>query len=335
MSSRRVDGRARRQGDALVAAVRRIEAALDGHLKAEADTTGVRSSFHPDDLVAQDIQAWQQDRKAAYIVDDALLGEMRRTLLPEEFVPHTLFGRLPHTAPLFVFSSPVALRTTNGNGALEDVLLNGFLASPRRGPDGKLVGCSILTVGQVVATDDMFTLSLLIPFAEQEVNAEDGRVVVIATDVEVNLAHIVRAATGQFGHLWDPHSGERIDTAGGKENGELSGDEFLGFYPTMLNLVLYVTGEDPDLVSIGVPEEDAARHTANLHMLGFQLGPVLRAANGTESPTNPNELLRRPRWHRYWVGPADGQRQMVLRWVNHTLMCAEDARHLPGLHHIN
>jgi hypothetical protein len=282
---------------------------------------------------------WKRHHKATYLVDDALLRELSGTPLPEGFVPHSVFRRLPHNTPLFVFATPLPMKMTRFDAELRDVLLTGFIVEPfMLDLDGKLVH-TIAFLGHDIELNETLAGTTRIVAEANVTYANDGSELVVASSEGVDLRLMVSIGVGEYGFIDGGANYEEEVEKFKKLNEENP------FYrmaiPLILNLVLYTTVEDPDLQQAPVPTV-AGRHVVGssapqVYELGFRLGALLRGVvrdpiTGCE-PSDRTVIphLRRAHWHRYWVGPKNGDRQVVVRWVSQTLVNADAGAYVPAV----
>ena len=100
-------------------------------------------------------------------------------------------------------------------------------------------------------------------------------------------------------------------------------------YPTDLvaNGVAYICSLNADIRPSyappkGVRENRAKRRSsATWHDVGYRIGADLRAyrryarAESGHRGGTVRPHMRRAHWHRYWTGPMDGERRLVLKWL--------------------
>ena len=114
---------------------------------------------------------------------------------------------------------------------------------------------------------------------------------------------------------------------------------WLGFYNMLLNMVLYLCSEEPDVE--GVREGQDARPRRDLGMMegaveawnvGMRIGSVLRKVKADaercseqgEGSYRVKPHIRTGHYHGYWYGPRSAQaRSYRMRWVAPTLVNAE------------
>jgi hypothetical protein len=95
--------------------------------------------------------------------------------------------------------------------------------------------------------------------------------------------------------------------------------------PAMLvaNMLAYICSKNADIhVSYkpaGKPRN--GRSSATWHEVGYRIGAELREYERIKSGKKPHQggtvrpHIRRAHWHHYWVGPKDGPRELVLKWI--------------------
>ncbi|MBK8755508.1 MAG: hypothetical protein IPL99_29500 [Candidatus Competibacteraceae bacterium] len=75
--------------------------------------------------------------------------------------------------------------------------------------------------------------------------------------------------------------------------------------------------------------------------VGERIGATLRQTDTvTQIPVDPTTTstatshLRRAHWHGYWVGPKEGDRRFILKWIAPTLINATPDTLIPVIHPI-
>ena len=111
-------------------------------------------------------------------------------------------------------------------------------------------------------------------------------------------------------------------------------DTPLGAYPRelLLNGLAYLCSVNSDIVAVYSPQKERRRNNAKKrsqatwHEVGYRIGADLRNYNrvkyerGEKTGRTVRPHMRRAHWHRFWVGPRDGERRLVLRWVAPTMV---------------
>lgn len=101
----------------------------------------------------------------------------------------------------------------------------------------------------------------------------------------------------------------------------------------LLQLVLYLCSDDPDMPSIQHPRARMRQSGAvdtpkdpRVWEVGVRIGAAIRRYHNTpessresceqsESHSSPRPHIRRAHWHHFWTGPLDGDRRLVLHWL--------------------
>ena len=143
----------------------------------------------------------------------------------------------------------------------------------------------------------------------------------------------------------------RADKKVGLKDGFPSGpimDSLGDFVPAFLvNAVIYIASNNSDIAP--TPKRKAKRNPKiNPRKLllensiqdwsaGYVIGPKIEKAlqeynteyeiTGTHNAPRPH--VRGAHWHHYWTGPKDGERTLILRWVDETLVNCTDEKFLP------
>ena len=104
-----------------------------------------------------------------------------------------------------------------------------------------------------------------------------------------------------------------------------------------LQFIIYIMAENADIQDI--PSKKVAKrrkkargisNTANKvneKLVGVRIGSAIRKARASShsSPQGSTGFTKRPHsrrghWHHYWVGPRDGERSLILKWVAPTII---------------
>lgn len=111
-------------------------------------------------------------------------------------------------------------------------------------------------------------------------------------------------------------------------------------YPADLtaNGVAYLCSTNADIVPSYEPQRGIRRNNAKRRSqatwndVGYRIGAELRAwkrkgpashsGNGAGGSVRPH--MRRAHWHHFWVGPRDGERKLVLKWLAPTMVNGGD-----------
>ena len=314
MGSKRKLGQARRQWKQTVAPAER---AL---LATTAFTAGVR--LFPSLYASPAAQAahrivglWNENHRIIYTVDADLQKEITRTGLPTEKIPGEVFDRLPHPAPMFVLTNPIAVSEPETSSTLLYEMF--VVASTRDYVIDHATGKFLLEpqpllrfvwFGHSTANPDEFV------FSTSSVH--------LGGDVDLNyaLANIltdVPAEAGEAAEISKQIRGENWDELNSK------------LFPIASMLIVYACSQDPDLQPVSPPEalrreHSNRRNSYQLHNLGFRIGAAIRSARkptstggGSETTRTVAPHVRKAHWHRFWTGPRKDptQRKLIIRWI--------------------
>ena len=111
-------------------------------------------------------------------------------------------------------------------------------------------------------------------------------------------------------------------------------DTTITHYPVSLvaNGVAYLCSANADIIPSYTPQKNLKRNnakrrsTASWYEVGYRIGSELRAYRRSTSRTlggggwTVRPHMRRAHWHHYWVGPRDGERKLVLKWLAPTMV---------------
>ena len=105
-------------------------------------------------------------------------------------------------------------------------------------------------------------------------------------------------------------------------------------YPVDLvtNGVAYLCSTNADIVPSYKPKAELKpnkgkkRSYATWYDVGYKIGADLRSYQRIKRENNENQggslrpHMRRAHWHHYWVGPKSGDRKLILKWIQSTLI---------------
>lgn len=114
-----------------------------------------------------------------------------------------------------------------------------------------------------------------------------------------------------------------------REFGMMFDDTVIGEYPNGLlaNGVAYLCSKNADIAAVYSPSKERKRNKAKRrsqatwHEVGYRVGAELRnymrakSVGGEKTGRKVRPHMRRAHWHRFWTGPRDGERRLVLKWV--------------------
>lgn len=117
-------------------------------------------------------------------------------------------------------------------------------------------------------------------------------------------------------------------------------DEYSNWIEPFINMLLYICQQEPDIDLHRKPGHSPKRHSYKKTKKGLRLfepstikiwdtgvinGNRLRDSykkiNGNDRKIRPH--LRRAHWHGYWLGPKDGDRNFIYKWLNPIYVDAE------------
>ena len=128
------------------------------------------------------------------------------------------------------------------------------------------------------------------------------------------------------------------------EKVESSAKQYETVLPQLVNHVLYLCSDDPDMPDYAELRErrtfgpGGAAKRAAVVPVGVRIGAALRMAKGgaagkqgggcgpakQASHSSPVAHMRRAHWHHYWTGPRTGERKLVLKWLPPVAVNADD-----------
>jgi hypothetical protein len=265
---------------------------------------------------------WVRDHEIIYSVDTDLRDQLLRSGLPEDEIPSDVFRRLPHGTPMFVLNEPILV--PHG----DDLFAYGqFIAIYMNERTGWI---------DVDATNAEYIRLLWFGINKQWI--DNGKV-----NPDWPAGAIDTMVTSQSISLDEPMINmnellsELVSTAPIVEEGDNFANRILvddgdgwanttkSLFAVGVMLTMYACSDEPDLIDVTPPASLRANgkfkgSNLEIHDLGIRIGAALRThrtasgnATGTGNPVTPH--VRRAHWHRFWTGPRDGERTLVLRWL--------------------
>jgi hypothetical protein len=97
-------------------------------------------------------------------------------------------------------------------------------------------------------------------------------------------------------------------------------------FPVALMSMLYACSDEPDFLDVKPPRILQGRGPVkgddlNVRQVGLRIGTALRShrrasVSSTGVPQSTmTPHVRRAHWHRFWVGPRNGERRLTLKWL--------------------
>lgn len=123
--------------------------------------------------------------------------------------------------------------------------------------------------------------------------------------------------------------------------GGLSGEALTGPLSGLVSVLLYLCADEAEIEERRDPPPKVVRGKKRpiapaakapvVHPCGYRIGARLELAQrrarseGAEvAGATVAPHIRRAHWHRYWTGPRDGERRVVLRWLSPILVGLDD-----------
>jgi hypothetical protein len=293
MGSKKALGQARRSWESRVASAR--ESALDvfiyhlgNHLGKKYTDFAATNDFISAKAM-YGVNKWFESHQTVYDIDGDLFSALMQSSLPDGPVPSDVLRRLPHDAPLFSLPDPIRIG---------DDVYTGFIAH----------------VQTIHASDMSGDAAMILWFG----HSAENRLLTVVSSQSVLLDEDI-----PFDE-WRKKIIDDLEPGSAESDWEQVTDTL---FPMAVNLLLYACSEDADRDPVHPPKGvTAAREGLTgkplaIHALGWRLGAALRNArsasegeashgNGTKAPH-----VRKAHWHRYWTGPLDGERKIIVRWV--------------------
>lgn len=266
---------------------------------------------------------WVRNHEIIYSVDTDLRDQLLRSGLPDDEIPSEVFRRLPHETPMFVLDEPILVPQGD-----ELFAYGQFIAIYMKERTGGI---------DVDATNADFIRLLWFGINKRWIDngkenphwpagAIDTIIACHSISIDepmVNVNELLSKAMSTAplvdeGSLFADHI-----IADEGEGGWANTTELL--FAVGVMLTMYACSDEPDLINVTPPASLRASgkfkgSDLKMHDLGIRIGAALRThrttsgnATGTGNPVTPH--VRRAHWHRFWTGPRDGERHLVLRWL--------------------
>jgi hypothetical protein len=266
------------------------------------------------------LSAWVGNHKTIYSTDPDLLNELSDSDLPEGLMPSEIFRRLPHQAPLIVLQEPIIVEH---DGVI--VQYSQFFVLTFRFTDStsEVVECApheanmirFLWVGTNVENDnDFMTVSQTLDLRDSVVDlhqeldllADKSKRFLEGTDLTAEEIEILDRQLPGKDSQWETTSRR--------------------MFPLAVLLIMYACSESPDIEDVSPSVALSSRggykgRDLSIKDLGLRIGSALRTYRGATGATSEatgrsvTPHLRKAHWHRFWTGPRDGERTLVLRWL--------------------
>lgn len=303
------------------------------------------------------VNNWKNNYRTVYEVDPDLLTEILDSELPDQNIPASVFRHLPHNIPLFVFPEPVRIIHE------DLVAMYGqFMVVPHvwlewqkwsDDPDNDEHLKSLLAKHKVSSIEelpigaDSELLPRLLKITDSENadyvrflwfghNEDDVTDQIITTqtidlldndlvDLRVEINRVVEKLETAIADL-------EVDLIERDKNWEEIARQQFAIASA---LTLYVCSEEPDIIDVEPPVElELSRKSKTSYPtvknLGLRIGSALRkyradATSSSATSTGKTVLphLRKAHWHRFWTGPRDGDRKLIVKWLPPTPVNAD------------
>lgn len=283
------------------------------------------------------IRAWAQNHETIYAIDPDLQDSLVASGMPDAPVPAEVFDRFPHEAPLYLFGTPVSMQegpyTVDYEGFIVDrVLLSTTGVAVRHvpaNPDGS------------VDLDDETVWGLRLVFFGHQRDRWNACIISTATiplegdqwtvDGKVDLEGCMRRLMDVNDHLWNEVDEWSGVTAGSEWHSDRTPaaswkDTQVRLFPVAVAAMLYTLSDQPDMARVSAPRQAGSGRISNAKFsmvdVGIRIGAALRNSRSLASKSPSTGLgaskaphIRRGHWHRFWTGPRDGERKVILRWL--------------------
>lgn len=358
MGSKKDIGRARRTWQRHVAPSLRGRDTMEEYA-AVAETTIKQGKELSEDRHAgiMAVLGWMDNGKVTYQADPDLVSELLATDFPDGFVPYDVFRHRPHLNPYIALPEPMKVPITvtddiySGHnpdlmGSTIHIVYEGFVIMTSKYSRGTNLSC--VWFGrethsmQTVAVTYHMPLSpyIMVNMDHGLAGMTDDDLIVASTDDGIDLHKYVRILSGDFGvnlAVIDPQVNLSKQDEYTITQSVMRPAIWHGIKDVVtlsLNMLLYLSADNMDLGPIAAPHVGGrvVPGTTKLdpHELGYRVGTALRKARTTTRATGSEPTgrgvtphIRRAHWHRFWTGPRNGDRKLVVRWINQTLVNAD------------
>ena len=260
------------------------------------------------------VSGWACNHRTIYALDTDLLEELTRSGLPEGSVPAEILRRLPHECPMFVLDDPLLIHHEEF-----DCLYGHFIVLPAVLTDDVLMSHATLETCDFVRivwfghnVNDRYEFAV----STQAINMYRN-----SLDLKQQMKDVI---SGVIGIGKDEHSlPETILASRDKEWSTTVST----MWPVAVMAILYACSDEPDFLEIEPPtpivQGRGKTKGDDLRVLqvGLRIGTALRSHRNTSSKSTGlgqstvSPHVRRAHWHRFWTGPQNGERSLVLRWL--------------------
>lgn len=276
-------------------------------------------------LESEQIMAYQLWRTSKQILkfDPDLAIELRDQDL-DDCLPGAVFDFLPYK--MMYIECPITRK--NSGGSIESIGMWVFKTTLFY--DGRASGERCLMIMYLDATGEMTELPISLEFQT------------ISGIVEDLAAHDLES--------WKEfrRRGYEIDGATGNDlqDKEIIASRVHGQLKQILNLIIYICAQNADLNIVyrpnptikPNPKKANKRSEATITEVGMRIGGALRSARSRfqEAQGQPGvghkaPHVRRSHWHHFWTGPRDGDRRLIVKWLNDTLVNADEGNAVPTI----
>ena len=336
MGAKKDIGRARRRWEQQVGPALAANATIERYRGTLDDRElTARSDFLAYKEIAQALDEWYAHGRPTYLVDNDLTNELAATPLPDGETPHEVFLRRPHETGLFVFAEPRLHPVAIEEGQPPAIIVfRSMLVTQQEGVDirdVRMPNIRLTAIGSELETGRTLSITFGIPLGE-------------CWDIVPGGEERIRLSGPTGVDLHALHNFDRSNTlAGNYPTTPGSIDDWTplsDLFHLGVNLMLYVSASEPDMVEIPEPVVAGRRvgpaHPPTVYHLGYRIGSALRAARAASSSAaglggTVTPHLRRAHWHRFWTGPRDGERKLVLKWVAQTFVNPDGSEYVPAV----
>lgn len=291
------------------------------------------------------INGWKSHYKTIYEVDPDLLQELLDSEVPDAEIPVDILRRIPHNVPLFILPEPLIIDHEEFR-----CLYHQFLVIPcryeialdyLRSPLGKTELKNLFRQHKVSSIDELPSSVIMkkAVIIDGPESAHEMKFLWFGHNIDDPTDQMITTQT----ILLD--KGDSVDLRQQLETiiSDLETQENEGYervtrdqnwqtiasrqFAVAVALTLYVCSDQPDIVDVKPPMELVrngmiSSSSLDVKNLGIRIGTALRTHRSSTSSGGGEGItrhvmphVRKAHWHRFWTGPKNGDRKLVVKWL--------------------
>lgn len=267
------------------------------------------------------IHGWRFHHRTIYEVDPDLLQELIDSEVPEQEIPVDVLRRIPHNCPLFVLPEPLIIEHPEFTCLYDQFLLIPLRVEIEKGRFGRpeeVFKHNVYIDGPDVADE--------IKFLWFGKNIDDDSDQMITTQTIFLKGQKKLDLRDQLQSIISDLDEQSANARSVKRDANWK-DIVHKQFAVAVALTLYVCSDEPDMIDIEPPEELVSKKVLSpglpsVKTLGIRIGSALRSHRQAVSSDTGDGItksvmphLRKAHWHRFWTGPRNGERKLIIRWL--------------------